>query len=397
MVIIIIIILIIVFVLLSYSIFHNVKMISSLHENMESIGPDNLSYQKDLTCKYQMSETVKKILDKNKIVNNKNDDWTIYLPCTYNNIKEEIDKIKPTRYDQRIFIINNADQISSKNELWKNLKKTYGRDKAKLISPNSYILNDDEDMKLFEKEYDPNKIYIMKKNIQRQEGLKITKNKDQIITGAKDGYVIVQELLQDPYIIGGRKTNVRFYLLIVCQNNEISAYVHSEGFMYYTKTPFIKGSTSDDPNITTGYVERYVYKINPLTHGDLRKYLDNPDRKLSEIEQQVRNRNQKISEVVFNRIYKMLSMVVYAVKDQICQNSHLKPYITFQLFGCDVAFNDQLLPMIIEVNKGPDLGAKDDRDSKIKLKVVDDILKIIKVKPDFNNEFIKIADLHTGF
>ena len=183
---------------------------------------------------------------------------------------------------------------------------------------------------------------------------------------------------------------MRFYLLIVCQNNEISAYVHNEGFMYYTKSPFIKGTIRKGPNITTGYVERYVYQINPLTHGDLRKYLDDPDRNLNETETVVRNRNQKISDVVFNRIYKMLSMVVFAVKDQICQNSNLKPYVTFQLFGCDVAFNDQLNPMIIEVNKGPDLGSKDERDGNVKMKVADDILKIIKVKPDLMNGFIKI-------
>jgi len=51
--------------------------------------------------------------------------------------------------------------------------------------------------------------------------------------------------------------------------------------------------------------------------------------------------------------------------------------ITFQLFGVDVGVNDDLCPIIMEINKGPDLGAKDERDSNLKHGLVKDTLKII--------------------
>jgi len=111
----------------------------------------------------------------------------------------------------------------------------------------------------------------MKKNIQRQEGLKISNSKHEILDGYKNGYVLVQELLQDPYLISGRKTNMRFYVLVVCKANNTDCYVHKDGFMYYTKVPFVKNSLDDAPNITTGYIDRQVYIDNPLTHYDLRK------------------------------------------------------------------------------------------------------------------------------
>jgi len=48
----------------------------------------------------------------------------------------------------------------------------------------------------------------MKKNIQRQGGLLPTKN---LLHHLTQGYVIAQKLLQDPYLISGRKINCRVY------------------------------------------------------------------------------------------------------------------------------------------------------------------------------------------
>jgi hypothetical protein len=59
----------------------------------------------------------------------------------------------------------------------------------------------------------------MKKNIQRQEGLKISKDKNEILNCYKDGYAVVQELLQDPYLINGRKINLRVYCLFIKKSN----------------------------------------------------------------------------------------------------------------------------------------------------------------------------------
>ena len=49
----------------------------------------------------------------------------------------------------------------------------------------------------------------MKKNVQRQEGIRITKDFDQLLNGIKDEYIIVQELLQNPFLVNGRKINLR--------------------------------------------------------------------------------------------------------------------------------------------------------------------------------------------
>ena len=345
---------------------------------------------RDKECNYKMIQVYKDILNEYDIKQTDKNDWMIYIPCSYNNSEKQIKKISSNLEDQRIFIVNNTDQISSKSNLWKNLVSKYGLDYTTKIAPNSYIIEDDGDLNRFLKDFSKDKIYIMKKNIQRQEGIKITNDKDEILNSYKNKYVIVQELLQDPYLINGRKTNMRFYVLLVCQNNELSIYVHSEGFIYYTKSPFKRNTLNWSNNITTGYIERWIYKVNPLTHSDFKNYLDNYDRPLLEAEKMLIENNKKISETVFNRIYNLIVMVVKALDHKLCVGSHLEKNITFQLFGFDIAVDDKLYPKIIEVNVGPNLKLHDERDSEVKHAVIRDLFKVLKIVPDENNKYIKL-------
>ena len=353
----------------------------------------------DKTC--NIDQTIKDVLDWNGIEYSPHDnaDWQIYIPCTYNNLSNQIHDVPNTKLlsnenKKKIFIVDDADEICGKDRVWHNLCKTYGRDLAKQIIPCTYILNDDEDMDIFENEHRKEKLYILKKNIQRQEGLRITNNKDEILNAKNDGYVIVQELLQDPYLIDGRKINMRFYVLVVCENGKLEAYVHNNGFMYYTSEKFKIGDTNVGPNITTGYIDRQVYIDNPLTHIDFKKYLDTKERELNEEEIYLLATRHKLSNYVFSSIYSLLGMVISGMHPSICKTtSKLANNVSFQLFGADVAINDKLEPQIMEFNKGPDLDAKDERDKNVKITMVKDmfnLLEITKETKDEKNGFIKI-------
>jgi hypothetical protein len=203
-------------------------------------------------------------------------------------MKKEIKDIKKiTNKNQRVFLIDNADQLVGKNTLWKNIVQYYGRDKAK---------------------------------------------------------------------------------------------------------KFKKGSIEKGPNITTGYINREIYKSNPLTHMDFRKYLDTINRSLYPKEIFLIANREKISDRLFNNSYELLSKVIESIKEVICTNPNINNIFSFQLFGADVAINENLDAQIIEINKGPDLGAKDSKDKKVKHSVVEDMLKVMKIIPDINHGFIKIFD-----
>jgi hypothetical protein len=321
-------------------------------------------------CKYIVPKNLERIFLDNNITRSEQNP-ILYIPCTYDYIRKEIDHMNlDAKY---YFIIDEIDDIVSKEKLWINLVKYHGIEKAKELSPMTYVLKTDRGKLM--NEFDRNKLYILKNNNQRQEGLKITNSLNDILNSHE--YIIVQELLQDPYLISGRKINMRFYILIVCNKSSIDVYVFNDGFMYYTKELYRKGSTEFGPNVTTGYIDRKVYEKNPLTHNDFRIYLGN------------------IKKIVFDRIYKLLQSIIESYLDKlisVSETGKLKDKICFQIFGADIALDKNLNPKIMEINKGPDMDSKDKRDGNIKLKCLNDTLKIVGIvdNTDTDNGFIKI-------
>lgn len=384
--IIILIIIIILYLIIIYKLFQNPP-----GEQMINIKPiENPTWDRN-KCIYTLGETLEEVLEQYNIKKTNNGNATMRVPCTYDEINKEINEMNPKR-DQRIFIIHDADHIAAKDYLWKLMVQHFGVAQASKLMPNTYIMYSGSDMERFKKDYKPGKLYIMKKNIQRQEGLKITDSYDEIINSRKE-YVVVQELLQDPYTISGRKINMRLYVLVICQDDNIDIYVYNNGFMYYTKDLFKAGSRDFGPNITTGYIDRQVYQENPLTLQDFRSYLDNTQRQLSVSEKQVKQQGLKLSDVVFSRIYKLLHKVFLSAVGSICTGNKLKSAITFQLFGADIALNNELQPTIMEINKGPDMGAKDERDAEVKKGCTRDMLRILGlININGPNGFIKILD-----
>jgi len=312
----------------------------------------------------------------------------LYMPCQYDDIDKEISSL-PNDENGIYFIIDSADQIAAKNLLWKNLVDYHGLSNAKMLSPETYALYDDKDKKRLEQNHYDGKIYILKKNIQRQHGLKITDSLQEILNN-NDNYIIAQDLLQNPYLLNGYKINLRVYMLVICDKDKMHYFIYNDGFMYYTPKKFIKGTKEFDYNVTTGYVDRHIYEINPLTIQDFIKYLDS-DRELTEPESDIRENNLSVSNVLFTRILDLMRNIVVSFKGKICKST-CKIYnnVTYQVFGVDVAIDDKLYPQIMEINKGPDLTFKDERDGNVKKKMFLDIHKLLGILPNDNNGFMKI-------
>ena len=356
-------------------------------------------------CKYTIPENIKLVFDENNIKENNNTSKSninmqiqiqIHLPCTYDKTEQEINNMDLKKnIENKVYILHNADQIAAKNLLWINLIAKYGLEESLTLSPMTYILYEINDIKRLKHDYKQNKLYILKKNIQRQEGLKICNELDDILKH-KNEYIIAQELLQDPYLINGRKINLRIYVLVVCNKDNYNVYIYNDGFMYYTKELFEVNSLEFGPNITTGYIDRSVYKKNPLTHQDFRKYLDTNNRKLTStststlIEEKI-NKNTKLSDYIFNNVHELIKKVFSAFYGNLGYGEKLYNHLSFQLFGADVAIDKNLNAKIMEVNKGVDLNSKDKRDGALKKGLITDILKTINaVENDDNNKFINI-------
>ncbi len=370
--------------------------------SFKKINADKLYY--GLPCKYIKNDSFYDALKEYGFqmtdgVNTTIVDASLIVPCSYETTEKEIkdltdNGISRNKYGDgvRIFMLNNTDLMVSKLALWKFLVSRYGENVASTMIPYTWDLTTDAGVEQFKKEYNPNKIYITKNNNQRQEGIQIH-NSLQSVLDSRGKALLVQELLQNPYTISGRKINLRVYVLVMKDSlGNFKILIYNNGFMYYTPELFEKNNPDFKKNITTGYIDRQVYVENPLTHQDFREYLDSNTRTLTPIETYIKQSrpNIKLSDYVFSQIYHLLSYIVETYDDTLGTKSQ---GVNFQLYGADIAIDEDLRPQIMEINKGPDLSAKDERDKKLKIGLSKDMLKTVGLVPDdSSNGFINVLE-----
>ena len=325
-----------------------------------------------------LSNIMDKITKKYGMKNNAKE-YNYYIPCEYNTCEEKVKKFESDLVHKKIFLIDGCDWPASKIHLWILLKEYYGNNIAATLMPQTYLLDDNEDLKKMKEHFTENlkirndHMYILKNYAQRQEGLKIVQKYKDIMDGYNDGFYLVQDYLYNPFIISKRKINFRYYTLITCKNGNVEGYIHKDGFVYYTPEYYDDADPSFDKHITTGYIDRKVYEENPLTLDDFRNHLEGIKKGLS-------LKWDDNVNILMNKIIK-------AISTKVCKNKKLKQHTLFQLFGSDVAPTKDLSAFLMEINKGPDLSGKDERDTKVKTQVQEDIIKIIEEIDENGNKY----------
>jgi hypothetical protein len=317
--------------------------------------------------------TTKAIFKKYSIIKTTDQSQALlYIPYSYNYIPQEIEKM-PSYCNKYYFILESIHLFIGKENLCTMIKDYY-KEEALDIIPESYTTSSIVDMKLFKKEFDSNKKYILKKNTQCQDNIVISSSYDRIMKLVLDydkKYVIVQVLLQDPYLVLQRKINLRVYMLLIYRKGNLEVYIYEDGFIYYTPEFYVENSDKNEHNITTGYIDRSVYKTNPLTHKNLKTYMG-------------KDRYQ----ILLNNIQLLIIKIIRVYAQTLIETQPFKDSTMFELFGCDVAVNSDLSVKIMEINKGPDLGPKSREDAKLKSSLVEDMFEltnIITKKSNNNN------------
>ncbi len=318
---------------------------------------------------------------QNNNIKKDNNDWDIYVPCGYNHVEKELLTIKVNNNKNKfIFGINGCDSIVSKNKIWESLVECFGRHEASNYMPESYVLHRSNDMKIFREHFDSKNIYILKKNVQRKEGLKLTNNLDVILKSVLDNYRVVQKYKTDLYLINQRKVNLRIYLLIVIKNGILKFYVSNLGKCIYTRKKYNHNNYDFESNITSYNLDMNVYNKNPRTFKELFSYIDNNS-----------NANNN-SYILSNNIHKLMHKISQCLANNIFQSSNIKMTTSFQIFGADVIFDNNFHPYLLELNKGPDMIPRDEEDKLMKKRVQEDMFKIVGIIPNYttNNVFFEI-------
>ena len=62
----------------------------------------------------------------------------------------------------------------------------------------------------------------------------------------------------------------------------------------------------------------------------------------------------------------------------------------YQLFGVDILIDKKFKPYILEINKGPDMKAKDGNDTELKRKVIFDTFEKMGIVKSKNNNYVNL-------
>lgn len=305
----------------------------------------------------------------------------------------------PIGPQQAIHGLKGSDWLACKARMYKIMERYFEQTRMRHLLDaflaRTYVLDRPEDLQALTERHQrllgmprqPTPVYILKQNVQRQQGHLLTQDLNKIHAIAKDSnmspqgeppYMVVQEMLQDPFIIRGRKINLRVYLLILIRGPDPGQapefYLCNNGFLYYTPKPFVPYSTDKDEVITTGYIDRQVYEENPLSHRDLEAYLGPRD-------------YAKLTQHMLT----LFGHVKGAFQSLLQDENRNIPGTKYLVYGCDVAPSRQLETVrLMEINKGPDLSYKDERDKQVKFTMLQDMIHLVNGTPSVTSTFVRL-------
>ena len=324
--------------------------------------------------------------EENVDLNNDLESCGLYYPCGYNGVEKELRNLDlgQNNKNRDIFGICGSDVIASKSSLWKVVSEYYGREKGSKLIPESFLLKDNRELPIFKEKFDPGKVYILKKNIQRKKGIKLTSDYNEISEANKKKYVMVQEK-KESIIINKRRMNLRIYIFVQCKNGVKSVFIHEKAKCLYTSKDVIDPVNSNGEEfetlITNSYVtDLEIYNKNPLTLNKLLEYLENNNG--------VNGRQLK------QKIYTNITEVFQSLLPKVCNCANLQGNNMYQMFGADILIDKQYNVYMLEVNKGPDMKHKDEADHELKKRVVFDTFeKMGVVKPktsEYKNGYTQV-------
>ena len=343
--------------------------------NKYDIKEDFLTYTK--CSKYKNNRVLQNFFDSTNITRvERNDNWDLYVPCEYTNIESELQKLNPNNKNQYIFGIEGCDKMVAKDLLWYYFKQKFGINYASNYLPETYILDNKKDMTIFKKNFNSKNIYLLKKNIQRKLGIKITKDLKEILNARNDGFVIVQKYLDDLYLINKRKINLRIYLLVTCKDGNSRWYISTLGKCIYTNKDYDSTNIKDpEIHLTSLNLKNDIYNTNPINLNELEEY---------------------IGTYTYQKLFTLILLngkqCKNCFKNLVCTEKRFNDNISFQLFGLDYVFTKNMKPYLLEMNKGPAMKYVNEKDRKLKEKVhadIFDIIGLVKYK-NIKNDFIEI-------
>ncbi|CAM6122925.1 unnamed protein product [Calypogeia fissa] len=180
---------------------------------------------------------------------------------------------------------------------------------------------------------------------------------------------IVQKYIENPYLIGGKKFDLRIYVLVLSYA-PLKAYLYRSGFARFTNAHFSMKK------------EDIVNKLVHLTNFSIQKHAPTYNSKtgtkwsLHSLKMHmITNFGEDKVNALFHEISSLILRSLLSVQNVIIQDKHC-----FELYGYDILVDSALKPWLLEVNASPSLASDTPSDHELKYCMLDDCLTLVDME-----------------
>lgn len=285
---------------------------------------------------------------------------------------------KAIREHQKLNHFPGSFQIGRKDRLWRNLLKMQARCGKKEFNffPQSFILP--QDIKLLRKAWEEGgsrqKWIVKPPASARGIGIQVIHKWSQL---PKRRPLLVQRYLHKPYLIGGKKFDLRLYVYVTCYD-PLRVYLFKDGLVRFASCRY----SSSIESLSNKFMHLTNYSVNKKNA----KYKSNFDVTACQGHKWALKAlwgylTQKgvNSEAIWEKIKDIVIKTIIASEPYV--NSLVKmyvrrPYCCHELFGFDIMLDENLKPWILEVNISPSLHSNSPLDVSIKGQMIRDLLNL---------------------
>ncbi|KAM9188980.1 tubulin monoglutamylase TTLL4 isoform 2-T3 [Mergus octosetaceus] len=189
--------------------------------------------------------------------------------------------------------------------------------------------------------------------------------------------LLVQRYLHKPYLIGGRKFDLRIYVYVTCYD-PLRVYLFKDGLVRFASCKY----SSSMKSLSNKFVHLTNYSVNKKNT----EYKSNSDETacqghkwaLKALWSYLTQKGVN-SEAIWEKIKDIVIKTIIASEPYV--NSLVKmyvrrPYCCHELFGFDIMLDENLKPWILEVNISPSLHSNSPLDVSIKGQMIRDLLNL---------------------
>jgi len=286
----------------------------------------------------------------------------------------------------------NHYELTRKNLMAKNLKrlkKQVEREQGKLEAakldffPQTFELPSEYHMFVEEFKKYPGKLWIMKPIAKSQgKGIFLFKKLKDIMDWKKEDYYrsidekredkeipeayIVQRYIDNPYLVGGRKFDLRVYVL-VSSYIPLKAWLYRDGFARFTNVRYTLNSIND----------QYIHLTNVAIQKQAPDY--DPDGLKWTLQQLRMYLTAKYGVGVVQELFRLMDEI-FIKSLQSVQRVMINDKHCFELYGYDILIDEDLKPWLCEINASPSLTASNQLDYEMKHALLTDVLNVLDIE-----------------